>query len=33
MGLIDAGIRLPLVPLQQRYQEIVRSALRAVDAL
>jgi len=33
MGLIDAGIRLPLVPLQERYQETVRSALRAVDAL
>ena len=33
MGLIEPGIRLPLVPLEERYHETVREALRAVDAL
>lgn len=33
MGLIQHGIRLPLVPLEERYYETVREALRAVDAL
>lgn len=33
MGLIEPGIRLPLVPLEERYHETVREALRAIDAL
>lgn len=33
MGLMERGIRLPLVPLEEQYHETVREALRAVDAL
>ena len=33
MGLMEGGIRLPLVPLEEQYHETVREALRAVDAL
>lgn len=33
MGLIEPGIRLPLVPLEAPYHDTVREALRAVDAL
>jgi len=33
MGLMEPGIRLPLVPLEERYHETVREALRAIDAL
>ena len=33
MGLMEPGIRLPLVPLEEQYHETVREALRAVDAL
>jgi 4-hydroxy-tetrahydrodipicolinate synthase len=33
MGLIEPGIRLPLVPLEAQYHETVREALQAVDAL
>lgn len=33
MGLIEGGIRLPLVPLEASYHERVREALRAADVL
>ncbi len=33
MGLIEIGIRLPLTPLDPRYHETVRSALRAAGVL
>lgn len=33
MGLIEGGIRLPLVPLEESYHETVRSALREADVL
>lgn len=33
MGLMEAGIRLPLTPLSARFHEEVRAALRSVDAL
>lgn len=33
MGLIDSGIRLPLVPLEPRFHDTVREALRAADVL
>ncbi len=33
MGLMQPGIRLPLVPLEPQFHDTVREALRAVDAL
>ena len=33
MGIIAAGIRLPLTPLSAQYQDTVRSAARAAGAL
>lgn len=33
MGRIPGGIRLPLVPMDPQYQEVVRSSLRAAGAL
>lgn len=33
LGLIDAGIRLPLTPLSNEYHETVRAALRAAGAV
>ena len=33
MGMIDSGIRLPLVPLAPEYHDTVRDALKAADAI
>ena len=33
MGLIPAGMRLPLVPLSQQYHETVRAAMRESGVL
>lgn len=33
MGLIEEGIRLPLVPLEPQYHDVVRDAMRAADIL
>ncbi len=33
MGLIESGIRLPLVPLAEQYHEVVRAALREAGVL